>query len=457
MRHKRRPLPRWWVWLGLWMVAGLAIRLASVYVQPGKVAGGDAYFYFNGAKLLLQGHGFINPYYYIPPKMHHQVVQSADFPPLFILVQAIPQIIGLKSFLAARVWCCILGTAAIAVCAYTGREIAGRRVGLITAFLIAVYPNIWMSNELALSEAIAPLLVATLLLCAYRFWKEPSVKRAIWLGVAMGVTMLGRDELILLVIFLVIPIVLLARALSWRRRFTVLGIALLATALVVAPWVGYNLSRFQKPVFISAGLGVTMASADCATTYFGPNEGYWSMPCALAYSYNPWFKEHPKADDSAQGDEFEHLALDYVRSHENRLVPVTLAKIGRTFGFFHPLQQIQFDSEVETRPYAWAAVGLGMYYALLALSIGGAIVLRRRRIPSFPLWAIGFDVVCSSALTFGQTRYRTTFEVSLVLLSSVALDAFWSRLRRPEPATELPHPAPDPPLGDRPDMPALTG
>ncbi len=294
MRHKRRPFPRWWVWLGLWMVVGLGIRLASVYVDPGKVAGGDAYFYFNGAKLLLQGHGFINPYYYIPPKMHHQVVQSADFPPLFILAQAVPQVIGLKTFLAARVWCCILGTAGIAVCAYTGREIAGRRVGLITAFLIAVYPNIWMSNQLALSETIAPLLVGTLLLCAYRFWKEPSVKTGLWLGVAMGITMLGRDELSLLVFFLVIPIVLLARSLSWRRRFTVLGIGLLATALVVAPWVGYNLSRFQKPAFISAGLGVTMASADCATTYSGSNEGYWSMPCALAYSPQPVVQRAPE-------------------------------------------------------------------------------------------------------------------------------------------------------------------
>jgi len=437
------------------MVVGLGIRLASVYVDPGKVAGGDAYFYFNGAKLLLQGHGFINPYYYIPPKMHHQVVQSADFPPLFLLAQTVPQIIGLKGFLAARVWDCILGTAGLAACAYTGREIAGRRVGLITAFLIAVYPNIWLSNELALSEAIAPLLVAVLLLCAYRFWKEPSLKRAIWLGVAMGLTMLGRDELSLLVVFLVVPIVLLAKSLSWKRRFSVLGITLLVTALVVAPWVGYNLSRFQKPVFISAGLGVTMASADCATTFAGSNEGYWSMPCALAYSDNAWFKAHPKADDSAQGDEFEHLALVYVRSHENRLVPVTLAKIGRTFGFFHPLEQIQIDSYVETRPYTWAAVGLVMYYALLPLAIAGTVILRRRRVPSFPLWAIGLNVVIASALTFGQTRYRTSFEVSLVLLAAVALDAFWSLLRQREPAPQLQPPSLDPPLGERSDIPAL--
>ena len=66
----------------------------------------------------------------------------------------------------------------------------------------------------------------------------------------MGIAMLGRDELTFLVVFLVVPLVLLARALSWKRRFAVLGVALLATGLVVAPWVGYNLSRFQKPVFI---------------------------------------------------------------------------------------------------------------------------------------------------------------------------------------------------------------
>jgi len=37
--------------------------------------------------------------------------------------------------------------------------------------------------------------------------------------------------------------------------------------------------------------------------------------------------------------------------------------------------------------------------------------------------------LCSVALTFGQTRYRTTFEVSLVLLAAVQLEWFWSRLR----------------------------
>jgi len=429
--------------LGLWTVVGLAIRLITVYSQPDKVAGGDAYFYHYGANLLVSGHGFINPYLYIPHGAHH-AVQSASFPPLFIFLVAILPAVGLKSFLAERVWCCVLGAAAIVACGYTGREIAGRRVGLIAAFLVAVYPNIWMTDELALSETIAPLLVAGVLWFTYRFWKSPTIPRAIGLGAAIGVAMLGRDELTVLVVFILVPIILLAKALTWGRRAATLGIGLVTVAVVVAPWVGYNLSRFDKPVFISSGLGVTLASADCPTTYSGQFEGYWSMRCALAYAAEPSVNVH--ADESVEGAELQHLALDYVRAHENRLVPVTLAKLGRAFGFFHPMQQIFLDSYVETRPYRWAVTGLVSYYVLLALSVGGTVVLRRRRIPSFPLWAIGLQVVCSVALTFGQTRYRTTFEVSLVLLAAVQLDWFWSRVRRgSDPGADaIEGPAPEP-------------
>ena len=324
--------------------------------------------------------------------------------------------------------------------------------GLIAAFLLAVYPNIWMTDELALSETIAPLLVAGVLWFTYRFWKSPTIPRAIGLGAAIGVAMLGRDELTVLVVFILVPIVLLARALTWRRRAATLGIGLLTVAVVLAPWVGYNLSRFDKPVFISSGLGVTLASADCPTTYSGQFEGYWSMKCALTYAAKPSVNIH--ADESVEGAELQHLALSYVRAHENRLVPVTLAKLGRAFGFFHPMQQIFLDSYVETRPYRWAVTGLVSYYVLLALSLGGTVLLRRRRIPSFPLWAIGLQVVCSVALTFGQTRYRTTFEVSLVLLAAVQLEWFWSRLRGE--ATRGPTPHRDPLVNSAPLSPPPT-
>jgi 4-amino-4-deoxy-L-arabinose transferase-like glycosyltransferase len=414
----RGPTRRWWAWLSAITLLGFGIRLATVLGRPDRRPGGDAYYFHNAANLLVGGHGFIDPWHY---NLHpHQIIQTADWPPLFVFVLAATSVVGLKSFFAHRLWCCVIGAAAVTVCGLTGREIAGRRAGLIAAFFVAVYPNIWMSDELALSETLSPLLVALVLLCAYRFWKRPGMRRVLVLGAVLGVAMLGRDELALLVPFILLPLALLAW-LPWRTRLALAGVGTLTALTVVAPWVGYNMSRFQKPTFISSGLGITLASANCDQTWSGYFEGYWSLQCSLR---TPLDKH---ADKSVQSAEAESYALHYVRTHEDRLVRVELARLGRAFGAFHPMSQVELDYYVETRPYHWALVGLGMYYALLPLALGGTVVLLRRRIPVFPLWAIGVDVAATVLISFGQTRYRTTFEVTLVLLAAVLLDWFWSR------------------------------
>jgi 4-amino-4-deoxy-L-arabinose transferase-like glycosyltransferase len=413
----RRDWP-WWAGLAAITALGFGIRLATVLGRPHRQPGGDAYYFHYAANLLVGGHGFIDPWYY---SIHYNI-QTADWPPLFVFVLAMTSVVGLKSFFVHRVWCCVIGAAAVTVAGITGREISGRRAGLIAAFLVAVYPNFWMSDELALSEALSPLLVALVLLFAYRFWKRPGRRAALVLGAVMGVAVLGRDELALLVPLILVPLALVARV-GWRRRFALAGLGVLASLTVVAPWVGYNMARFEKPTFISSGLGITLASANCNQTWSGAFEGYWSLHCSLATPLNP------HADKSVQSAEAQTYALHYVRAHEGRLLRVELARLGRAFGAFHPLWQVWLDYYVETRPYHWALVGLGMYYALAALAVGGAFVLRRRRVPVFPLVAVGLDVAATVLVSFGQTRYRTPAEVSLVLLAAVQLDWLWSKLR----------------------------
>jgi 4-amino-4-deoxy-L-arabinose transferase-like glycosyltransferase len=419
---------RWWLWLAFWTALGLGIRLGSVFGRPHRVAGGDAYYYHNAANLLVEGKGFINPFLYYG---HHQTVQTASFPPGFVFVLAAAAVIGFKSYFAQRIWSCIIGAAAITVCGLAGREIAGRRVGLIAAALIAGYPNVWMSDELALSEALSPLLVAVVLLMAYRFWKRPGLRTVLWFGLSIGVAALARDELALLGLFILVPMVLMAKALTWRRRLALVVVGGLVGLLVVAPWVGYNFSRFKNPVFISSGLGVTLASANCNATYYGDLEGYWDFNCASTAPINL------SADESVQASQAQHYAMQYIRSHEGRFVTVEAARLGRAFGFFRPGQQIHLDAGIETRPYHWALVGLGMYYGMVALSVAGVVILRRRRVPVLPLLAVGLEVVVAVTLSFGNTRYRTPFEVSLVLLSAVTLDWIWSRARGGENDSEV--------------------
>ncbi len=408
---------------------GLAIRVGFVLSRPNWPAHGDAYFYHAEANLLVEGKGWINPFLYNLPGHPH--VATAAFPPLFTLVLAASSLVGFKTFFAHRMWCALIGAAAIPLGAWVGwdmigRGSAGRRVAVLAAFGIAVYPNLWMSDGLGMSESLSPILILLVLAAAYRMWRAPSWPRAAFLGVTPGLAALGRDELALLVPLVLLPLALTRRA-SWAQRGKMLGAGLIAAGLVVGPVVGYNLTRFDKPVFISDGFGVTLASANCDTTWHGVNTGYWSLPCAVATHPNP------HADEAVQGNEEEHAALTYIRDHLGGLPKVELARLGRAFGVYRPVTQINADVFLEGRPKTWAFVGLGMYYGLAVLAVPGAFVLRKRRITILPLVAVLADVVVSVLLTFGQTRYRSTLEPVLVLLAAVAVGTLLGERRRGRP------------------------
>ncbi len=420
-RWRLARIPVWWRWLGAWTAVGLVIRVATVLGRPNRVPGGDSTWYNDVANLLVSGKGFVDPFVY---QASHRLVQSAQFPPGFVFVLAAASLVGFKSYFAHRIWCCVIGAGVVVVGGLLGREVAGRRAGLIAAFVIAIYPNIWMSDEVAFSECLSPLMAALVLLLAYRFWKRPSLRRAAWLGVSVGLAALVRDELSMLGLFIVLPLTLTVGG-GWRRRAATFAVGASSALLIVAPWVGYNLSRFRDPVFISSGLGVTLASTNCAPVYSGPAIGYWDEACVAAVPVNP------NADESVRASEYQKYAMSFIRAHENRLLPVVAARLGRAFGLFKPLQQIRLDSVVETRPYHWALTGLGMYYVLALLSVGGTVVLRRRRVPVFPLLAVGLTVAVSVSLAFGDTRYRSTFEISLCVLAAVLVDRMWSRWSRP--------------------------
>ena len=409
---------RWWWWLGGISLLGLMIRWAAVLGRTHRLPGGDGYYYYYAAKLLVAGKWFLNPFVYYGPVHGH--VQTAEWPPLFVFVMAVPQALGLHSYVGARLWLGIVGCGAIVVVALAAREIGGprvgRRIGLIAAFLLAIYPNIWMSTELGLSEALSPLLVAWVMLRIYRFWRAPSYRTAAWLGVAFGFSILGRDEFAALFVLGFVPLALLVRSAPWRRRAGFVALAAVITVGILTPWLAYNASRFDKVVFVRDGLGSTLAVSNCDQTFSGRFVGYWSYSCGLATPFDP------KADESVQAAQMQAYAVHFLHAHLRQLPQVELDKLGRAFGFFRPAQQIWFDSVVEVRPYHWAMAGLAMYYGLLVLAVGGTVALRRRRIPSFPLWMVGVGVVLSTTLSFGDTRYRTTFEVSLCILSAVCLE-----------------------------------
>jgi 4-amino-4-deoxy-L-arabinose transferase-like glycosyltransferase len=406
------------LWLGVIMLLGLAVRgwYIHVHTQHPSVFS-DVFYYHGGANLLAEGHGFVHPYDFVT---QHRSVPGADHPPGYIVALAVASVFGFKSFFAHQIWSALIGTATIGVVGLVGRHIAGPRAALIAAFIAAVYPNFWFSDALIMSETLVLLMAALTLLTAYRFWERPGAGRAIVLGVTCGLTALTRSEAVLLLPLLVLPLVAFLRQLSVRRRIALLAIAVSATMATVAPWVTYNLARFEHPVLLSIP-DATLLAGNCRDTYYGTFIGYWSVPCVLRLNLN-------SGDRSTAGVVYRREARRFIGRNLGRLPFVVFAREGRTWGFYHPDEQLQLD-RLATKELELSRLGLGMYYVLAAGTISGALILRRRRVPVFPLIAILLTPALSVAVTIGETRYRALAEVALVLGAAVTIDAVISRLR----------------------------
>ena len=114
------------------------------------------------------------------------------------------------------------------------------------------------------------------------------------------------------------------------------------------------------------------------------------------------------------------MRCDFIKAHKSELPLLVLEREGRTWDWYRPLQNVQLDSTIETKPLNWGRFGLVMLYFMQASSIFGIYVMRRRRLPLTPLIALIVNVMISTAITFGQSRYRAAAEEAFVLLTTAA-------------------------------------
>ncbi len=275
-----------------------------------------------------------------------------------------------------------------------------------------------------MSEPLALLGVATCMWLAYRFHTTPSALLAIALGAVVGALAMTRSEELALMVLMVMPLVLSAGTIQWRRRVTWLAMAGITCVLVVTPWAIYNSTRFERTVYLSNGLGVTMAYGNCDATYNGELLGYYKSFCTMPAGLS--------SDQSVKDGQFRHAAIRYMSDHASRLPVVVAARLGRTFDIYRPFQQSRLEAERGHTPIWVEWIGLIAYWALIPLAVVGAVAARRRRIPIYPLIALPVIVVLAVAPTMGIVRYRTPAEIALVLLASFGIDVlFTCRWRQP--------------------------
>jgi 4-amino-4-deoxy-L-arabinose transferase-like glycosyltransferase len=373
----------------------------------------DALYYATQAQVLAEGGGF-----------EHRVFDrpAADHAPLTQISQAPTALVFGRSVLAQRLVQALYGTLAVVAIALLARQVArDDRAGLWAGGIAAVYPNLWVNDGVILAETLTALFVALLLWAVYAYVDRPSGRLALAIGALTGLAALTRAELALLGILAFLPVAYRARA-SWSGRAGAVGLAALAGAVVLAPWMAYNAGRFDKTVVISTNDGLTLIGAYCDRQFDGPDPGLWDIACLPPGA----FDEAHQRDQSVVNADYRHLALEYAEDNLGDLPRVAAIRVARTWSLYDPASMVRYsENEGREQPLGWA--GFVTWWLLVPVAIGGAIVLHGRGRTIWPLLAPVVVVTAISALFYGLLRFRVPAEVSLVVLAAVALAELQAR------------------------------
>ena len=405
-------------WLAIIVVGGLAARIAYVAaIGTGLTLGFDAQWYGLEGGLLESGLGYIDPAAFYERFLGEP---TATFPPLWPILVAGANRLGLTTTTQLQVVGALLGSITVLLAGLLGRRIAGPRTGLVTAVLVAGSPMLIAADGSVMSESLYVALVTAAMLLSYRALADPSVARFALVGLVVGLAALTRADVLFLA-----PI--LAGALGWKvtsgspaRRVALAATTLAVTAGVLIPWVAYSSIRMDSTVLVSTNSGGMLQGANCRSTFYGPLLGAWDPTCGT-----------PRAQSESElawASEARERALDYALSQPARLPLVASARVLRSWGLWAPVDQARLEA-VETRDEGWQIFGWGYHMIVLALAVPGTVILVRRRAELTPVAALAVAVVVTAALSNGNQRFRLALDPVLAVMAATAILAAYRRIR----------------------------
>jgi 4-amino-4-deoxy-L-arabinose transferase-like glycosyltransferase len=408
-------------WLGVVgaVVLGATIRFSYLFHGAPAWVLGDGFDYHIRAHRLADGLGYTSG-------LGGVGAEYAHHPPAWVTVLGGVTELGGRTMRAHQVTGVVIGLAVILVVGLVGRRYAGRRVGVIAAFLAALYPGFWVIDVQILSEPLGLLVLGLVMLVLAGLWRRPTLAASILAGAGVGALALVRGEQLALLAIAVAPILLLNPRVAVRQRLAWTCTAALAGAAVIAPWAVYNLGRFEEPVVLSTNGGSTLLAGNCPpATYSGELIGSFA-PCSQLYAIAAG------GGDASQVDVEAHkVALDNMRDNLGRLPATVLARYGRTIGVFRPAQTVDIDASwfgsASWPVWAW----ITSFWLLLPLAVCGSVLLRQARRFQWPLVAPAVIVLVVVTLAFGDPRYHTLADLGVVVLSAVAVDRLVRRRAHP--------------------------
>jgi hypothetical protein len=399
------------------IVAGVALRLAYVAATRHHALAGDEIEYDLEARLGAAGHFLWSS---TPYNIVHASTWKSPAYPAFLTVLYKLLGSGTDKVIAAQV--ILLTPFLIGLTWLAGRRLFTPAVGVLAALVVAVYPNAWQFDVRLYSEALANPLTTALLLVVLTT-AVLSWRRALTVGVLLGVLLLVRSSSVLLVAGI---------ALLWwwrggaRDGTLKLAATLAVAALVVAPWSIRNatLDGPWVPVSVQSAAGYGVFNDDAA--HDAAHRWAWRpLPTRDVQLFKA-----PRSD-GAFYKELNKRTFDYIGDHPSS-VPKAFWHNGvlRLWDLRKPSEAL-FEVPFEGRTRAVTAVGFYMYWVLAALALAGLVGLWRRGRRDLVLTLAAIALAASVVYTTDAgTRYRAPFEPLIVVLAMSVVAPYIARRER---------------------------
>ncbi len=414
---------------------GIAIRLFYAYLRQRHALGYDSEFYTGDARAIASGQGLVSGVEM--RAMTPVVMQTGVHPPLTALWLSLAYLFGLDSPLGLRIWSSVPGMLTVPVIALTAGRLGGKRAGQVGGLLAALCPGLWGYGPLANSESLSQLTIAAVVLAGVSFAQSPSVNRAAWAGGTIGVATLVRGECILLLVFLLVPLLRDCE----RRKLSLMIAQVVAAAawfaVLVAPYIVWNVQRFEEPVFLASGFDLSIGFGNCSLTHSPtrlPNGqvdyavyGYFYVGCVPNVARTDG--QGRFLDESEIAAQFRASGIEYIEQHPGQVVRSVPIRVARTFGLWRPSTVVRAEALFEARSEIMLWSSLIAFWIFTPLALVGVVVVRRSGL-GWPVFrGILWLALVVSALSWGTARFRLMVDVSWVTLAAVGVSTIEVRVR----------------------------
>jgi 4-amino-4-deoxy-L-arabinose transferase-like glycosyltransferase len=409
---------RGWLPVAALVALALVVRVVAVAIDTPYTPLNDSADYDRHARTIAADLTYPPPIPAISPSGGPTAFRGPGYP---LLLGGVYALTG-DSVQAGRYVNAALGALAVLLLYLIALRVFSRRVGLVAAGLMAIYPPLaFLSLELY-SEPLFIDLMLSAALAALVFGKDPRLRWALLAGALVGLAALTRQNGALL-----IPILAWAMWLPPRRRAAALRapvVAVIAAVLMIAPWTLRNYIVFNDFVPLSTGAGFNLAGVFNEDAKSDPRfHALWRLPIRTESDKDLYLIPGLREVDLDR--ELRHRAVDFAGDHPFYVGEVLLWTTLRTLNLASAgaatAEGINSDRGigVEITPAEPPA-----FFLIAVLGIVGAIVLIRRprgeRGPPW-MWTLMILLPAATLPVIGLPRYRASGEPFLLILAAVGV------------------------------------